>query len=109
MNIVVEARHMDVTESIRHYVESKAAKLQRFYDRLQSIEVILDTEADHAVVEIVATAKKKRTFVATQKAPDMYTCVDRCLSKIQEQVRRHKDKVRNRKGRLHGEPMSTGE
>ena len=42
MNIVVEARHMDVTEPLRHYVESKAAKLQRFYDRLLSIEVFQD-------------------------------------------------------------------
>ena len=37
MNIVVEARHMDVTDAIRSYAESKAARLERFYDRLRLI------------------------------------------------------------------------
>lgn len=109
MNIVVEARHMDVTDAIRSYAESKAARLERFYDRLRLIEVILDTEAEHSVVEVVATASGKHTFVAKHKGPDMYACVDQCLSKIQEQVRRHKDRVRNRKGPPHSETMSTGQ
>ena len=107
MKIVVEARHMDVTDAIRSYAESKAARLERFYDRLHLVEVILDTEADHSVVEVVATADGKHTFVAKHRAPDMYTCVDQGLSKIQEQVRRHKDKVRDRQGPPHSETMST--
>ena len=51
MKILVQARHMEVTGSIRQFVESKVSKLERLYDNLQSIEVILDMEADKAVVE----------------------------------------------------------
>jgi putative sigma-54 modulation protein len=108
VNIVVESRHMEATDSIRQYVQSKTARLERFYDRLQSIEVVLDLDADQSVVEMVATANKKHTFVAQHRGSDMYACVDQCLDKIQQQVRRHKDRVRDRKGPPHSQSMPPG-
>jgi len=103
VNIVVKARHMDATESIRQYVQTKVGKLPRFYDSITSIEVTLDIEADLPVVEIVVHAKRRNTFVATHRDEDMYACVDQCLHKIAEQLRRHKDKVRSHQGPPHSE------
>ena len=97
MNIVVEARHMEVTDAMRQYVQSKVAKLPRFYDNIQSIEAILDIEAEQPVVEMVVTARRKSTFVARHRDQDMYACVDQCLDKITQQIRRHKDRVRDHK------------
>ena len=97
MNVVVEARHMDVTDAMRQYVESKAGKLPRFYDSILSIEATLDMEADMSVVEIVVKVRRKHTFVASHRAADMYACVDQCLDKMTTQIRRHKDRVRDRK------------
>ena len=97
MNVVVKARHMDVTDAMRQYVESKVGKLPRFYDSILSIEAILDVEADMAAVEIVVKARRKRTFVAHHRTADMYACVDQCLDKVTTQIRRYKDRVRDRK------------
>ena len=105
MNIVVNARHMEVTDAMKKYVEEKTSKLPRFYDNIQSIETIIDIEADQPVVEIVVTAKRKNTFVATQRNNDMYACVDQCLHKIAGQLRRHKDKVRDRQGPPRSEAL----
>ena len=103
MNIVVKSRHMDATDAIRQYAESKVAKLPRFYDNVQSVEVTLDMEADQPTVEIVVKARRKHTFVATHRGDDMYACVDQCLDKVAEQIRRHKDKVRHRQERPHSQ------
>jgi len=89
---------MDASNSIRQYVESKISKLERIYAGIQSVEVILDTEADHYVVEMVAQARRKHTFVASHRDDNMYACVDTCLDKIATQIRRFKDKVRDRHG-----------
>jgi putative sigma-54 modulation protein len=94
---------MEVTEALRLHVEEKISKLPHILDTLQSVEVILDTEADKSVVEVVATANRKNTFVATHRDPDMYACIDHCLHKITEQIRRHKDKVRDRQKPPHGQ------
>lgn len=101
MNIMIQSRHIEATDSIRQYVESKVTKLPRFYDNVQSIDVTLDLEAERPVVEIVVTARKKNTFVAKHRDEDMYACIDQCLHKITEQLRRHKDRVRDRQGLPH--------
>ena len=102
MKVLVQARHMEVTEALRQHVEEKISKLPHILDSLLSVEVILDREAENAVVEAVATAHRKTTFVATHRDPDMYACIDQCLHKIIEQLRRHKDKVRDRHKPPHG-------
>lgn len=103
MSIVVKARHMDVSEDIRAYVESKAERLVRYLADIQSTEVTLDVDGDKPFVEIVVTAKKKATFVATHRDDDMHAAIDQCMHKITRQLRRHKDKVRDRQGPPHGE------
>ncbi len=99
MNITVNARHMDVTPALREYVETKVSKFPKYYDNIQSIEVILDIEADKTVVEIVVHARRKLTFVAKHRDADMYASVDQCADKVAQQIRRHKDKVRDRQGK----------
>ena len=56
MNILFEARHMEVTNAMREYVEAKVSKLPRFYDNIRSIEVILDMEADRPVADLAINA-----------------------------------------------------
>ena len=96
MKIIISARHMEVTDSIRQFVENKVSKLPKILDNILAIEVILGKEATKAVTEIVVTAKKKSTFVATHHDDDLYASVDQCLHKISQQLRRHKDKIRDR-------------
>ena len=103
MNITVKARHMNVTSAIRDYAETKVAKLSRFYDGIASIQVILDIEADKSVAEIVVHARRKHTFVATERSDDMYAAIDRCIDKVAEQLRRHKDRIRDHHGPSSGE------
>lgn len=107
MNIVVKARHMDVTDAMREYVETKTSRLNRYYDNVQTVEVTLDVEADKPSVEIVVSAKRKHVFVASHRDDDMYGCVDKCVHKITEQLRRHKDKVRHHQKPSHGDQATT--
>jgi len=103
VNIIVKAPHIELTDSIRSHVEQKAGKLPRYFDNVKSIEVILDKEADKKVVEIIVTASHRNTFVASHKDEDLYAAVDQCLHKIAEQLRRHKDKVRDHQGPPHSQ------
>jgi putative sigma-54 modulation protein len=93
VNIIINARHMHATDAIREYAESKVEKFPKFYDNLQSAEVIFDIEAGQPTVEMVVTASRKSTFVAHHRDEDMYACVDQCVDKITQQLRRHKDKL----------------
>lgn len=103
MNITIEARHMEITDAIRQYAESKVQKLPKYYDNIQSIEVIMELDGGKPSVEIIVQGGRKNTFVARLREDDLYAGIDGCVDKIAEQLRRHKDKVRDRQGTPHSE------
>jgi putative sigma-54 modulation protein len=109
VNIVVNARHVEMTDSIRGYIEKKVAKLPKYYDLVNQIEVMLDKVGNKPSVEIIVTAARKNTFVASSTADDVYAAIDQALDKSSQQLRRHKDRVRDRQGPPHSQTMSMGE
>ena len=97
MQLSVTGRHIETTDAMRRYAEEKAGKLTRFYDRIESIDVILDQEAAKHRVELVVRADHKNTFVAQVDATDFYEAVDLVVDKLERQLIKHKEKYRNRK------------
>lgn len=115
MQLSVTGRHIDVTDSMKRYAEEKVEKLTRFYDRIETIDVILDQESSRHRVELVIRADHKHTFVAQVAAGDFYEAVDLVLDKMERQLTKHKEKHRNRKHPSRtsrrpeeGEPPSSG-
>ncbi len=97
MRVNVSGRHMSISDSVRAYCEDKAGRLPRFYDRIQSIEVILDGHAGVHDAEIIVHSEGSPPFVATEQHADLYAAIDLLIDKIERQLTRHKGKMRNRK------------
>ena len=98
MDITISGRHLEVTEAIRKYAEDKAAKLPKFYDLIQGIELILDGgESKNKRAEVIVVAEHKNRFVATHEGEDLYGCIDQAIHKAQTQLTAHKERFRNRK------------
>ena len=93
----VSSRHMDVTEPLKNYAEQKTDKLHKYYDRIQEIEVILDSVKAGVRVEMIVNAEHKNMFIAHHDEGDAYACIDGCVDKLERQLSEHKKKVRNRK------------
>jgi len=99
MQVVVKGRHVQVSDEVRVYIEEKAPRLAKHYDRIQEIEVILDHEAEQFSAEIIVRADHKQTFVSQATGPDTFALVDIVLDKLERQLTKHKEKQRNHKGR----------
>ena len=97
MQVRVAGRHVEVTDDVRDYVESKVAKLPRFYDRIHEVEVVLDHESEQFTAEMIVRTDRKHTFVARETGPDTFTLVDLVIDKLERQLIRQKEKNRNRK------------
>jgi len=95
--VTVTSRHMDVSPALRSYAEQKADKLNKYYDRIQEIEVVFDTGKDAMSVEFIVNAEHKNMFVARHEDGDAYACIDACFDKLERQLSDHKKKIRNRK------------
>lgn len=97
MQIIVSARHGDPEEAEKNYAREKAAKLERFYDRLQSVEVVFAMQSGAWECEFIVRADHNTTFVARESDADAYAAVDAVFKEIERQITRHKERHRNRK------------
>ncbi len=97
MRIDVIGKHLEVTDAIRQYAESKAEKLVKIFDGTQLIRVVLVQESgkDHQFeVEIAVDVVKHEDFISRAKGTDLYGCIDLCVDKSQRQLRDFKEKLR---------------
>ena len=99
MIVTISGRHMDVTEALKNYAESKVGKLSKYYDRIQEIEVIMDASKDGTRVEVIVNAEHNALFVAHHDSGDAYACIDGCVDKLERQLTDHKERLRQRKGK----------
>ncbi len=97
MQVRVTGRHMGVGESLKQYCEEKAGKLVHFFDKIQSIDVVIDGKAGSHAAEIIVHTDHHTPFVAHEQHSDAFAAIDLTLDKIEEQLRRHKERLRNRK------------
>ena len=108
MQVTIVGRHTEVPVNFKEYAESKLSKLPRVFDRVMMIEVIVDGQLAQKSVEIVVSAARHREFVAHEMGDDTYACFDLCFDKIERQLRRHKERLRNRKHPERAEERLTG-
>lgn len=97
MQILITARHVQVTEDVRSYVRDKANKLPRYYDRIHEIEVILDHESEQFSAEMIVRADHKQTLIAHETGPDTFVLIDTITSRLERQLKKLKEKRRNHK------------
>ena len=109
MQITVSGRHMGISDSVREYCEKKAERLGRFFDRIRLIEVVLDGHDGAHSAEMIVHSEGTQPFVGHEEHDDVFAAVDLMLDKVERQIRRHKERLRNRKHPPHAPEAPVGE
>lgn len=102
MNITISGRHLNITEAMKEYARKKVAKLERFFDRIMKIQVILDVEGERQTAEMIVSAARGSTLIAEVATTDMYAAIDLAIDKIERQLTRHKEKLYDKRNRKKG-------
>jgi len=104
VQIKISARHGHLSDATQQFIQEKAEKLNRFFDRLTMIEVTVDLSSEAKWVEFLVQAEHKHNFVARETHADILAAVDLVLAKMEQQLRRYKEKLQD-----HRRRPSTGE
>ncbi len=107
MQIEITTRHESLAPDQNRHIRDKAEKLVKYFDRLMSIEVAIDHVKHLWQVEIRVSAEHKHDFFASEEATTPDAAMDLSVHKIEEQLRRYKDRIQHHKGEIHqgGEPQ----
>ncbi len=100
MPVNLSGHHVDVTPALRGYVEKKFERILRHSDRVIDVQCTLTVEKLRHQAE--ATVWLAGTSIhAAAVDEDMYAAIDRLADKLDEQVRRYKEKVRDPQAARH--------
>lgn len=104
MRMQMSGHHVEVTPSLRSYLEKKIGRVARRFDHLIDIRCILSVDKLRHKAESTVQLSGSRLH-AEAVAEDMYAAIDALSDKIAGQVRRHKERARDHhaaEGRRHG-------
>ncbi|SMF96185.1 putative sigma-54 modulation protein [Methylomagnum ishizawai] len=94
MQIQITGHHIEVTDSIKNYVTEKFAKLERHFDQVIDIHVILEVEKLAQKAEATVQVNGNKLF-AEDTQENLYAAIDNLIDKLDRQVLKHKDKTQN--------------
>lgn len=95
MQINFTGHRMEVTPALRTFTEEKFDKLERHFDKITAINVIFDVEKLRQIAEATILVAKGEVH-ASSESEDMYTAIDILVDKLDRQLIKHKEKIRDR-------------
>ena len=103
MHIEISTRHGGLGPEQQTYLHDKAEKLLKYFGRLMQIEVEVEHLKHSWQVEIFVSAEHKHDFVAREEAATPEVAMDLCIHKVEQQLRRYKEKVQEHRDAVpHG-------
>jgi putative sigma-54 modulation protein len=98
VQINVSARHGQLSPASQSKIAAKVSRLRRYFDRLTALNVTVDLQNDSLpAVEIVASAERFHELVSHEHSGLLWRSVDGAVQKMEQQLRKHKEKVRDHK------------
>ena len=93
MQINISGHHVEVTDALREYVETKFERLQRHFDQITNTEVTLVVEKQRQKAEATIHISGADIFAAAE-SEDMYAAIDSLADKLDRQLIKHKEQSR---------------
>jgi len=94
MNLQITGHHLEVTPAIRDYVTSKLARINRHFDHVIDVNVVLTVDKLSQKGEATVHVRGKDLHAECNDA-DMYAAIDGLADKLDRQVLKYKEQIRN--------------
>jgi putative sigma-54 modulation protein len=97
MNLTIHGNHIGVSPALRDHIAGKLARIERHFDQVIDASVQLTVEKVRQRAEITLRVRGNNIHVEAVE-DDMYAAIDTLVDKLDRQVIRHKDRVKNHQG-----------
>ena len=94
MQVSLSGHHVEITESMRNYVNEKIEKLDRHFDQALDIHIVLTVEKLRHKAEATLHVSGGNLH-ADDVREDMYAAIDGLIDKLDRQGKKHKEKLKD--------------
>jgi len=94
MKVEISGRHFDLTDALKQHVEQKLKTIDRFYNGIDNVHVILEVTSgiNHVHLQVRGNHIK---LDSKSKSHDIYAAFDNAFDSLENQVRKFKDRIHN--------------
>ena len=96
MQTSVTFKNLDPSEHLKAYVGDKLDRFDKFLDNPAEANVVLAVEKFRHIAEI-NIAGDKLNIIGKEETNDMYSAIDMVLDKLEKQIKKSKQKIRERR------------
>ncbi len=98
MNIIVNGRHLEITEALRNYALEKIGKFDKYLSNINEAVVTLSVEKYRHKAEVLLKVNGVM-IQAEGTTGEVYSAIDGVVEKLEKQVLKYKEKMQShRKG-----------
>ena len=90
MDVRMSTRHTAVPPSFPAWAEGRAQRLERYNPRLQTVELLVDSDHGRSVVEVRAQVPGSPIMVGRAEGGSERVALDRALERVGRQLRRQR-------------------
>jgi putative sigma-54 modulation protein len=106
MNLSVTFRHMEATDALKEYARERLERIRKYFPDPITAHVVLATERGfHHDADVMITLHNGIVIKGHESTEDMYSSIDLVMAKIERQLRRYKERIRNHKPHPHAGPL----
>ena len=96
MQTSVTFKNLDSSDTLRSYVQEKLDRFDRLLDNPAEANVVLSVEKFRHMAEINIVGDRL-TINGKEETIDMYSAIDMVLDKLEKQIKKSKEKIRERR------------
>ena len=96
MQTSVTFKNLDPSEHLKAYVSDKLDRFDKFLDNPAEANVVLAVEKFRHIAEINLSGDKL-SIIGKEETNDMYSAIDMVLDKLEKQIKKNKQKIRERR------------
>jgi putative sigma-54 modulation protein len=101
MQTSVTFKNLDPSDTLKDYVNEKLDRLDRFLDNPAEANVVLSVEKFRHIAEVNIVGDRLN-LIGKEATADMYLAVDMVADKLEKQLKKSKDKIRERRSGAKG-------
>ena len=99
MKTNIQSIHFDASEQLQAFIEKKTAKLEKYFDEIDTVEVTLKVVKPETAMNKQADVKvlvKNESLFASKICDTFEESVDLCIDALLIQLEKYKEKLRGK-------------
>ncbi len=105
MEIRTTARHFELTDNLKQFVDNEIKRLEKYFDHIIDTHLTMSVEKSRQKAEL-SVKVYGTVLISKARAFDMYVAVEQVIGKMETQIKKYKDRLKDKKAAKKSPPKT---